>query len=92
MYGLKPGVSFTEVENEGIVVDTNTGTYVSVNGTASAMLKALVAHRERESALEDLLQKLEVDREVLEQDLDSVVARLTELGLVEELPPRQESA
>ena len=82
MYAWARGVSFIPIDGEGIVVDTNTGVYVSINGTAVTILMSLIDH-DRKDAVESLLTRIDVPLDVLERDIDKFLAELGSLGLLE---------
>ena len=88
MFALTSGASYTPIDGEGIIVDTNTGRYVSLNSTASAMLQALVKSQSKEAVLDTLTTLMDlgdVGRETLERDLDGLSTQLRDLGLLEEV-------
>ena len=81
MFALKSRVVFKPLENEGIIIDVNTGRYLSLNVSASTMLAALIDHRDVGKAAEALVNVFDVDNRTLRQDLEDLVSQLQELDL-----------
>ena len=84
MYALRTGVVFENTEEDGIIVDTNLGRYISLNGTASLILERLLTTQTESELLDDLRGIIEADRKTLQKDVESVVSELVELDLLEQ--------
>lgn len=72
----------TDLENEGVLLNLETGEYFGLDAVALDMWKALKAHGTVEAARVALLEQYDVSEDVLERDLDDLVAKLVERRLI----------
>lgn len=85
---LKPGFEITEVVGEYMVIPTGEriadyGGTVVINEVSAFLLKHLKEPVEKEELLELLLEEYDVERDRAQKDLDGILEKFTELGLVE---------
>ena len=79
---LKEGIVIKRIDDEGIIVDTNTGRYFAPNRTALEIITAMMESDDNEEVITRLMDLMDVDRRTLEVDLKALVSRLLELSLV----------
>lgn len=84
MLKFKEGIVIKRIDDEGIIVDTNTGRYLAPNRTALEMILAMMESEDYQEVLARLLSLIDVDRQTLKIDLKALVDRLDELDLVQE--------
>ena len=72
----------TELDDEGVLLNLETGEYFGLDGVGLDFWKALKAHGEVAAARATLLGQYEVTEDVLARDLDELVAKLAERKLV----------
>lgn len=84
MLKLKEGVVTKHIDDEGIIVDTNTGRYLALNRTAMEMISVMIESDDYEEVINRLMNLIDIDRRTLDGDLKALISRLRELGLVSE--------
>lgn len=84
MLKLKEGVVAKHIDDEGIIVDTNTGRYLALNRTAMEMISVMIESDDYEGVINRLMNLIDIDRRTLDGDLKALISRLRELGLVSE--------
>lgn len=77
----EPRVLCKEIDGEAVLLDLETEGYFGLNETAARFWSLATAAGTIGDALETMLGEYDVPREVLERDLDAIVARWIELGL-----------
>ena len=60
------------------------GGMVRSNSTAAAIIDLLKSETDREGVVNAMLSRYEVERAVLERDVDRVIAKLREIGALDE--------
>ena len=80
---LSKNILITEVDEEGIILNTNSENFFGLNSTALLMWQALQEYETVEAAQEALLSQFEVDSDTLKQDLMALIYKLEERGLLE---------
>lgn len=71
---VRPGAAtWREVDDEVVLLDGSTSTFLRANPTASLLWKAMVTGTTREELVEALLSEFEVDRSTAEAAVDSFV-------------------
>jgi hypothetical protein len=80
MLSFKEGVFLQIVDDEGICVDINTGSYIRLNETAANILNCLVS-KEESDVMKELTAYYNVDEDKLRKDINKVKLQLHELGL-----------
>jgi len=78
---LREGVTLERVDDEGIVVDTIKGRYISLNRSALEILDALLGETDLDSVLTRLSEQFDVSREKLADDIEKLKGQLAELEL-----------
>ena len=86
---LSPNVTFRSLgDGQGaVVVETRTGQLYSCNDTTTAFLEAIDGKRTLEEIVDKLHAVFEVERAVLEADLNTIATELLDNGLIESLQP-----
>ena len=87
MLKLKDGILVKRIDDEGIIVDTNTGRYLAPNRIALEMITAMMDSDNYEEVIARLMNQMDIDRGTIEVDLKVLGNRLVELGLVSEAAP-----
>jgi len=72
----------TELDDEGVLLNLETGEYFGLDGVGLDFWKALKAHGEIAAARATLLEQYDVAEDVLARDLDELVASLAQRKLV----------
>ena len=72
----------TELHDEGVLLNLETGEYFGLDGVGMEMWKVLRANGDVDHARAALLEQYDVAEDVLARDLDELVARLAERKLV----------
>ncbi len=76
------------VGDEIVLLKFGTGQYYGLDGIGTRMWNLLVEHGDKSHVIDVLLEEYEVDRASLTRDLDDLVGRLVEQGLLAHAPPR----
>jgi hypothetical protein len=79
-------VLFTEVGNESVMLQLKSERYYGLEEVGTRMWKLLTAAETIEAAYQQLLAEYEVEPEVLRRDLEALIERLVEQGLLELSP------
>jgi len=72
----------TDLENEGVLLNLETGEYFGLDAVGMDMWNVLSNSETVEDARTTLLAQYEVDEDVLIRDLDDLIAKLAERKLV----------
>ena len=72
----------TELQNEGVLLNLETGEYFGLDGVGMEMWKVLGTSGTVESARAILLEQYDVTEEVLSRDLGAFIAKLAQRKLV----------
>lgn len=83
-YQLAEHISFTEVDDEVVLLDLNKGTYFGLNHVGAKFLKALQTNETYESALSKIAAEYQMDMLVISDDLKTLLKQLLEQELIEE--------
>ena len=78
-------VLVTGLQDESVMLNLDSERYYGLDDVGTRMLSVLTTSDSIESAFEVLLGEYDVDREVLRNDLVSLIDKLLEQGLVEVL-------
>lgn len=73
----------TDLQNEGVLLNLETGEYFGLDAVALDMWKALGESGSVEAARAVLLEQYDVTEETLARDLDELVAQLVERKLIQ---------
>lgn len=86
-FAFPEGVVAREVDGEMVLLNLRSEQYYSLDRVGADMVTRLT-RASRDEAVAALRRDYEVDGDVLEQDLDQLVAELLEAGLLERPQPR----
>jgi Coenzyme PQQ synthesis protein D (PqqD) len=75
-YKLSPSASFRDLGEEGIVLMANTGQLYSTNHSGSLFIQSLQNGNKWEQAFENIMAEYDVERHILENDLEELVTYL----------------
>lgn len=81
-YTIAEGILFRQVENEGILLHIASGTYYSLSDTSILFWQALAESKPLIPVVEQILNKYEVDRDRVLQDLESFLQDLSARGII----------
>lgn len=76
-------VLMQELQGEAVLLNVNSGRYFGLDDVGTRMWTALTSSECIERAYETLLAEYDVEREKLRQDLQGLIGKLVENGLVE---------
>jgi hypothetical protein len=76
-------ILFRELDGESVILNLGTGCYFGLQEVGTRMWAALTASESIQAAYEILLAEYEVDAEQLRRDLEELVGKLVEHGLVQ---------
>jgi hypothetical protein len=75
-------VTWCNVQNDVVILNVGTGVYFWLEGAGGQMWRELVGHRSLEKAFEALKKQFDVKPDELRRDLEDMVRKLAEKGLV----------
>ncbi|WP_433335585.1 PqqD family protein [Spirillospora sp. CA-294931] len=73
---------FDDTDDSGIILDTRKGVYLSLNGVATAMLKAALRFDTADKVIDSLRERIDASDDTLESGLDALVVQLEENALL----------
>lgn len=79
---VAPDVVFRQVSGEAVILDLESQRYFSLDATGTRMWELLAEHGALDIVRDMLLTEYEVEPEVLERDLNELVTRLLDAGLL----------
>ena len=79
---IPKGVVYRELEGEMVLLDLDTGIYFGLDPVGTRMWNLLAEHRATEKVVEAMLGEYEVEEPRLRGDLEDLVRKLAEKGLV----------
>lgn len=82
MFELAPHVSWKELDGLIVAVDTKSGSYYSLNDTASAIWKEVVNGKSKSAVIEHLMTVFQVDEDTLAADVDRSTEKWLAEGLI----------
>ena len=77
------GVLISRLQEESVLLNLDNERYYGLDDVGTRMFSVLTSSDSVQSAWESLVDEYDVDREVLRQDLVTLIDRLLEQGLVE---------
>jgi DNA-binding MarR family transcriptional regulator len=80
---LRKGVSSADTEYGVVLLDEDTGRYWNLNPTAAVALRTLLGGGTADEAARQLTERYAVDAATAGRDVQELVDRLSEAGLVE---------
>ena len=88
---LPRDVLISRLQEESVLLNLDNERYYGLDDVGTRMLSVLTSSDSVQSAWLQLVDEYDVDREVLREDLATLVERLLEQGLVEVLPARSKT-
>lgn len=79
---FSPDVVHRELEGESVLLDLSTGTYFGLNETGARIWSGLAEDGDTEHVIRALLDEYEVNEEDLRRDVEQLVEKLAEKGLL----------
>ena len=79
---MSENVLLREIDGESVLLNLDTETYFGLNETGTRMVDVLTASESIEKAGEDLLAEWDVDADRLFRDMEALILKLSENGLV----------
>ncbi len=83
LYKRKPNITFTEIDNEIVLVHPEEGKYYSFNKVGSVIWKLLEEVISVEQLKEKLMQQFSVSEEQCLQEVSDFLKQLSEKGLID---------
>ena len=83
---LSPRALFQRVGSETVILDLDKGTYFELNEMGTLMVDWMERLPDRESVIAQVLQQFEVSKELVSQDLETLIQGLTRNGLLVSAP------
>ena len=77
------GTLFRELQGEAVLLNLGSESYFGLDAVGTRMWMVLTAAESIQAAYETLLDEYEVEPEKLREDLDGLIGKLVEHGLVE---------
>lgn len=81
-FRLADNVSFTQVDDEMVLLELNSGRYFGLNNTGSEMLLALIDGDSLENCCRILADQYQVDAEQVQKDMEILLNQLIEQQLL----------
>lgn len=81
-YEIPATVFIQEIDEEVILLDTESQEYFSLNGVGKIILDLISENLTHEDIIEELAQMFEVDKPQIESDLSNFIKALKEKGLI----------
>ena len=73
---LSEGITFTRIDNEGIIVNPTQGHYLSLNAVATRMLTACLEQTSKDAAIHAIQLRINADTDTILRGLDRLEASL----------------
>jgi hypothetical protein len=74
------------VDDEVVILDVPSGRYFGLNDVGALIWDLLDGDHDRDAILDAITDEFDIDRPTAASDLDSLLAELTGVGLVEDTP------
>jgi DNA-directed RNA polymerase delta subunit len=81
-YQIPATVFIQEIDDEVILLDTESQEYFSLNGVGKNILDLISENLTHEEIIEELSQMYEVDKPLIDSDLSNFIKALQEKGLI----------
>jgi hypothetical protein len=81
-YLLADHVSLTEVDDEAVLLDLNSGGYFGLNHVGARLMVHLNAQKSVEFAVADIVDHYQACATTVKQDIDVLIAQLLEQKLI----------
>jgi hypothetical protein len=82
-YNVPKNVLAQKVVSETVLVDLNEGNYFELNELGSEVFDHLQKHGSVARAVDDLIERYDVERPVLEKDINALLLQLERNGLLQ---------
>jgi hypothetical protein len=80
---INDGVVWRDVAGDVVILNVEAGVYFGIDGSGSQMWRELAEHGSVEKTLESLQKQFEVEPDELRRDLDDLLDKLVQKGLVQ---------
>jgi hypothetical protein len=77
-----PNVHWTVLEGEAVLLNLDNGIYYTLNRVGTVIWEFFTGHQSFESILASICERFEVTREQAREDLEALVTRLHQEGLI----------
>lgn len=84
-YRLCEQLSITEVDDEVVLLNLDTGMYYGLNHVGALFVKGLQNERSMQTIILDVVDQYQTNYETVCEDMDALVKQLLEQGLIEEV-------
>jgi hypothetical protein len=81
-YQLAEHVSFTDVDEDAVLLDLNTGAYFGLNHIGAQLLNELKAHNSIENAVALIAGQYQLTANTVRADVDELIEQLLEQNLI----------
>lgn len=81
-YQLAEHVSFTDVEDEAVLLDLNTGAYYGLNHIGAQLLNELKAHNSIENAVIVIATEYQITNNTVQDDVNELIEQLLLQNLI----------
>lgn len=81
-YQLADHISFTDVDDEAVLLDLNSGAYYGLNHIGAQLLKELKAHNSIENAITLIAEQYQITDNSVKKDIDELIQQLLEQKLI----------
>ena len=86
-WNVSPDALFRMLEEEAVILDMGSQKYFGLNPVGTRIWQLLAEHGTIEPVVATLLEELDVEEERLRQDVEKLVAELSENGLIRPQDP-----
>ena len=80
---ISDGVTWRELGGDVVILNVETGIYFGLDGSGGVIWRELVEHGSVEKTFESLKRQFDAEPGELRRDLDDLLARLVDKGLVQ---------
>jgi len=82
-YKLSEHVSLTEVDDEAVILDLNSGAYYGLNHIGSQLLSELKQGLDADSAIKSISEQYQIPNATVEKDIQELLSELLKQALIE---------
>ncbi len=82
-YDLPDYVKIRELDGEAVLLNLDSEMYFGLDEVGTRMINALTSGQTVEAAFASLLEQYDVDPDTLKSDLEQLIAKLLEKGLIQ---------
>lgn len=86
-YQLLEHVSLTEVDDEAVLLDLNSGAYYGLNHVGALLLKFFETNMTVDIAIEQIAERYQTSPAQVQDDIESLIQQLLEQQLIAALDP-----